>query len=108
MHTVDQLITSLPEFKSNIRRSRALTLAAVIALAPDSERTLVVTTACVSNERDYHLVHMLDCSPRAVMDDFPHEHEVLELRPYKWSHLRKVVQTFLAGGDIDALIAASR
>jgi hypothetical protein len=108
MHTVDQLIMYLPEFKSNIRRSHALTLAAVIASAPDSERTLVVTAVCDSSERDYHLVHMLDCRPRAVMGDFPHEHEVLELRPYKWSQLLKVVQTFLAGGNIDALVAASR
>jgi hypothetical protein len=124
MHTVDRLITFLPEFKSNIRRShvdnRELAFAAVIALAPDSERTLVVTDGYYpsgpdewstegydSSEPDYYRVYMLNCSPRVASSDIWPEHVVFELRP-KWSQLLKVVQTFLAGGDIAALVAASR
>ena len=102
MHTVAQLITAMPEFRLNIRRSRCLTKAAVIASGRDATRTLVVTTAVQAGE-DYHLVHMLSCGPRDLMVAWPHEHVVLELRPEKWCSLERIIRAFLAGAGEDQL-----
>ena len=103
MHTVTQLHVALPELANNIRRSRYLSKAAVIATGPKAGRTLVVTSAVESGEA-YHLVHLFNCRPSAPMDTFPHEHNVLELRPERWCRLEKVVRRFLAGDDEDQLI----
>ena len=102
MHTVTQLRLSMPDLATNIRRSRCLTKAAVIATDPEAGRTLVVTSA-VARDEDYHLVHMFDCRPGALMDAFPHHHNILELRPERWCDLLQVVRAFLAGASEDQL-----
>ena len=63
MHTVTQLHAALPELANNIRRSRLLEKAAVIATGPRAARTLVVTSAVECGE-DYHFVQVCDCEPR--------------------------------------------
>ena len=93
----------MPDLAGNIRRSRALTKAAVVAKHARAARTLVVTTA-VEAELEYHLVQVFHCFPTMLMDGMPHERQCLELRPTKWCRLEQVVRQFLAGVSLDCLI----
>jgi hypothetical protein len=106
MHTVTQLHGALPEFARNIRRSRELKKAAVIAAGPQADRTMVVTTAVECGE-DYHLVHVYACPPAVLNDGCPVEKEITELRPTKWFRLENVVRQFLAGDGVDQLLVAA-
>jgi len=103
MHTVEQLQAALPQFRGSIRRSRVMTLAAVIAVGPDAARSLVITTATES-ESDYHLCHIVEVAPKALMDRGVSEYPSEELRPEKWARLERVVTAFLAGASVDHLI----
>ena len=109
MHTVDQLIQDLPEFKGKIRRSHGLTRAAIIAAGPESVRTLVVTTACEWGG-DYHLVHLFEGVPPTAFRWHLPESYSEEMRPEKWTRLLGVIRAFLAGADGDLLgeIASGR
>lgn len=106
MHTATQLRNAMPDIAANIRFSRSLKKAAVIATGLDAGRTLVVTSAVEAN-LDYHLVQVFDCEPGLFRHRLPHEHNVLELRPSKWCRLEHVVREFLAGADLDRLLAVA-
>jgi len=103
MHTVEQLRAALPQFRGSIRRSRVMTLAAVIAVGPNAARSLVVTTA-IEAGMDYHLCHVVEVAPKALMDRGVGEYSSEELRPEKWARLERVVTAFLTGASIDHLI----
>lgn len=100
MHTVTQLHAALPELANNIRRSRLLEKAAVIATGPRAARTLVVTSAVECGE-DYHFVQVCDCEPRTFNSESTTPYERVELRPTTWHRLEQVIKRFLAG-DSDA------
>ena len=101
-HTVDRLHAALPQFKGNIRRSRVMSKAAVIATGPDAARSLVVTLAGVGE--DYHLCHVVEVPPRELMDSSIGGYPSEELRPEKWARLERVITVFLEGASIDHLI----
>lgn len=100
MHTVTQLHAALPELANNIRRSRLLEKAAVIATGPRAARTLVVTSAVECGE-DYHFVQVCDCEPRTFNSESTTTYARVELRPTTWYRLEQVIKRFLAG-DSDA------
>jgi hypothetical protein len=41
------------------------------------------------------------------MDRFPHEHNVLELRPDSWYKLQEVIRHFLNGSSEETLVEAA-
>ena len=102
LHTVDWLHHHMPEFRSNIRRSRRFKMAAVIATGPKAARSLVVTWW--SLEPDSILVHLCPCRPRDLEDGLPRT-GYDELNPRDWLSLRAMIERFMAGDDYAGLCA---
>jgi len=100
MRAVAVLHNSFPDRKSCIRKSRIYKHAAVIATDVNASRCMVVTKS-TDPDQDYHLVHVLSCSPKEL--EMSWKGDDLELRPTHWYQLINVIRTFLDGGDIDAL-----
>ena len=92
---VDELFMAVPEL-SYVKQMRD------VALPAYNES---VRRSCCGE--DYHLVHVYACPPAVLNDTLPVEKEIVELRPTKWSRLENVVRRFLAGDDVDQLLAAA-
>jgi hypothetical protein len=105
MTTMEMMHQDQPTYRDNVRMTRGLTKAAVIATSADAERCMVVTLANLCGE-DYHLVHVLECAPRQAASCLS-SHQVVELRPTSVQRLHDSVKAFMEGEDPDQLIEIS-